>query len=574
MKTLKYILAITLILLTACTKDPLKDISDGTDWQKDRNILTLLVEGQIGTAVIEREGGLASAKIYAKYENITDISKVEVKNIELSYGATTPNGVGTTLDFTSGEATLTVVSGSGEELDWVISIFPFKSDLEGTWYVKDLRFYCDMFTWESWGWTVNKSFPAVLPQSAAELDNVLTFTVEGADENGNPYGKYTHAAGNDASYGDFANDAQGWDFNERFRVMPKGEGTWLRDFARNKVVITDQYLVEHEFDLDLLGDSADLDLKAPLEYLNGLFNWDNTDWTYEELAHMSNPMWYTLTKTYVAQTGNSITSFAIENQVEAATFDGDNKTITVLYPNDDSDISALRITALGISYGASATAQVGDVLDFSNNNEPTIAITSEAGETATWTIKLQLDLKADDVSIAGSWTISEMGMYCDLFTWESWGWDKNVKITDYLPNAQAEMDNVITFTVEGTNAEGKTYGNYENNAGTDGAYANFASDDASWPTKDFNERYRKVPSAAGTWVMNADTVIITETGGESFSLVLEIKSDTEIALSTALELKAQNFVWSKDENDNDNTNYAYNETAFMSSKMWYNLNKQ
>lgn len=140
-------------------------------------------------------------------------------------------------------------------------------------------------------------------------------------------------------------------------------------------------------------------------------------------------------------------------------------------------------------------------------------------------------------------------------------------LNNYLPNVSAELDNTITFTVDGKNAEGEPYGTFENNAGTDGAYGNFVSDDASWPETDFNSRYRKVPTTAGTWIINEEKVIITDAGGVEYTLDIEVNTQTEIALSTELEYKSELFDWG------GVSNYSFEETAHMSKKMWYNLIK-
>lgn len=565
MKKLYQISLIVLALfMVACTDNPLETI-EGTGWQKERNIISILVEGQIGTAVIERDFDDAKIKIFAKEANIADITKVEIKNIELSYGATTSNSAGTTLDFSTGVSSISIVSGAGETLNWEITLLPFVSDLEGDWYIGEIGLYADMWTWESWGWEKYEKINNYLPELSPELNNVLSFTVEGADENGNPFGNYEHKPGSDGLYGNFGDAGQGWDFNDRFRKIPIGTGTWLRDFERNKVIITDANRIVHELDLEVFTDVGEVAIKAELPYHPELFDWGVQAWAYEELVHMSKSMWYRLTRDYVPQTGNDIRSLTVANQVGDATIDGGNKTVTVVIEDNGADISSIEITDLGLSFAASADKSVGQTLDFSGDYSTEITVTSEAGEAVAWTINLELDIDVSDVSIAGTWAIDDIGVYADLFTWESWGWDKNELLTNYLPNASTELDNTITFVVTGKDAQDRPFGTYENNAGTDGQYGNFVSDDASWPETDFNSRYRKVPTGTGTWILDGDTVTITS-GGTDFVLTLEVKTGTTIALSTEVEYLADQFDWGVQ-------NYSYEETAHMSKKMWYNLSK-
>ena len=171
--------------------------------------------------------------------------------------------------------------------------------------------------------------------------------------------------------------------------------------------------------------------------------------------------------------------------------------------------------------------------------------------------------QVSESSINGTWYITELGMYCDLFTWETWGWDKYEKITNYLPVATKELDNVITFTEEGVNGDGKIYGIYENNAGDDGEYAGFENTEKGW---DFNSRYRKIPIGTGTWVLDGDVVTIT-VGGVDYQLTVETIDDSEdLALSSPVDYKAENFNW-------DEQDYFYEEIAHMSKKMWYNITK-
>ncbi|WP_282035463.1 hypothetical protein [Saccharicrinis aurantiacus] len=598
-KALNIFVLVLAVLFTACTDDPFEDLK-GSDWQKDRNVLSLLLDGQIGTSVIERNADDATIKVFAKYENIEDFSKVEVKNILLSYGASTSNGIGSTLNFDNADTTsvLSVESGAGEKLDWTISLHPFKSDLEGTWYIKEVAMYCDLFSWESWGWDKTVLITDHLPNSASELDNKLTFTVEGADENGNPFGKFIHEAGNDQEYGDFTHDTYG-DYNSRFRKVIIGEGTWLRDFERNLVVLADSRGNEFEFGLSLEGnlivesafDPGKFDpkyvaeggvaLTAELPYTPENFDWDTQDYLYEEIANMSKLMWYELTKEYEPQTNNSIVSFAVEGQVEGAVIDEDNSTVSVIISEEGANVSSVKITDLGISYGSVVDKDVEESLDFSLENTATITVTSESGEARVWTIKLTLKVEVpegEEPVFVGTWNISEVGMYCDIFLSDGWGWDKNVPITDYLPAANPELDNTITFVYEGVNGDGKAYGSYENNSGTDGQFGNYVSDNSAWAITDFNNRYRKVPTGTGSWVKDGDKVLITVGEGVVFELLVETTSETEIALTAEVEHLKGSFVWNKinegTDQEQDLTDYAYNEIAFMSNKMWYNLTKQ
>lgn len=493
MKKIYNICLIALAVFTvACTDNPLEDV-EGSGWQKERNIVSILVEGQIGTAIIEREADDAKIRIFAKIENIADISKVEIKNIQLAYGATTLNDAGTTLDLTSGTSTVSVMSGAGESLDWEITLSPFKSDLEGTWYVGDVRMYCDMFTWESWGWEKNESIFDYLPELAPEWDNELIFTVEGADAKGNPFGDYEHTAGNDGVFGNFGDAARGWDFNERFRKIPMGTGTWLRDFERNKVIITDANKVEYELDLELLTETNEVSLTTELPYLNDLFNWSGTDWSYEELSHMSNSMWYVLTKERVLQTGNSITGLTVKDQDGDTQIDGDAKEVTVTILDNGANLSAIEVTALDLSYGASASVNTGGTLDFSVGNSANVTVTSETGEAATWTVKLIVKSELD-----GTYIMPTSVIHIN----QEFGSDYSKTISDDFPNAALEFDNSIVILSEGYNGD-RPNGKITNNAGVDGQYGNYDHPDAD---VDLNAKLRHLlPEGESYWEIDLST---------------------------------------------------------------------
>ncbi|WFO14619.1 hypothetical protein M601_011570 [Cellulophaga baltica 4] len=378
-------------------------------------------------------------------------------------------------------------------------------------------------------------------------------------------GEYEHNAGDDGAFGSYTDAGKGWNFDSRFRKVPTGNGTWLRDFERNKVIITDANKVEHELDLELLTATNEVNLKTEVPYLAENFSWTDTDWSYEELAHMSKLTWYTLTKERVIQTGNSITGLTVADQVGDTQIDNDAKKVTVKIADNGANISAIELTSLNLSYAATTDSSVGSTLDFSTANTTTINVTSETGEIATWTINLQIDVDLSDVSIAGTWTVAEIGVYCDMFTWETWGWDKTELLNNYLPSAGKELDNTISFIVEGKNGD-NPYGTYENNSGADGEHGNFISDDTSWPETEFNSRFRKVPTGTGTWELVGDTVTITDSAGAVFVLTLEINSETEIAITSEVEYLSELYNWT-------DTNYSYEETAHMSNKMWYNLSK-
>lgn len=563
---LKYILLALVTLTVACTDDPFKELNDSDDWKKERSIISLLVDGQIGTAVITRNGDDAKIKVYAKFENIEDLSKVEIMDMELGYGATSTSTIGSTLDFTTDTSTITVVSGAGESLDWVVTMGAFVSDVEGTWYIGSIEAFFDEFSWESWGKTGIISITDNLPESLPELDNVFTFVVTSSDEEGNPIGTYTHDAGANGEYGVFTDVEKGWNMEERFRNVPTTNGTWKRDFKLSKLILTDDNFQDYEFDLEVNAETGEITIKSPLEYLSSEFDWVNTDWTYEKLAHLSNPMWYALTKERVFQTGNSITAMTVFGQIGDAEINNDDYTINIVVNFDTiSDLSQVELLDFSISYAATASVTDGDMLDFSSENSTSIDITSEAGETATYTIQLQ-SAPQENTSIAGTWIINNIKIHINEFSWESWGKEYDEDLIVLLPESQPELDNIITFTSDGYNAEGNEYGSYTNAVGTDGAHGSFTDSINDW---DLTERYRKVPTGSGTWVLDASTDIlsITDVNNVVFELLYVIAPDDHINLKSELPYDSGSFQWT-------DTDWTYEKLFHISNAMWYDLSIQ
>lgn len=544
-------------LMTACTVDPLEHLEED-GWKKERNIVSVLVDGQIGTANFERIGDDATIILYAKFENITDLSKVEIKAIEVAYGASTPNISGSILNFANQDtiSTITVVSGAGESLDWEVSMKPFKSDLEGAWYIGEIGMYCDMWSSEDWGWEKTVMINDYLPAVSPEFDNVISFVVEGADEQGNPFGSYEHNAGNDALYGEFVDDGKGWDFNERFRNLPMGKGTWLRNFQRNKVIITDAQGKVYELDLDVDKETSEISLKAALSYHPDLFDWNDIDWAFEELAHMSNPMWYKLTKDYEAQIGNSITNFSVKDQLGDASIDDENKEVVVVISDNGADISAIELINLGLSYGAKANVEVGQTLDFSDNNTATITVTSESGDDAVWSVKLSVI-----PNLAGAWGIPSQVIFVE----QEWGSAFSKNMTDDFANASKENDNEVVIVQDGQET-GKLFGTITNNAGTDGEYGdyNISDDDAV----DMNYKLRHLlPAGESYWELDLSTLVISigASSDEITSTAKVVPTDSGLTLQFALTYKDNEPTW----NYNNYDNYMCWSTQFD-----INLNKK
>lgn len=233
------LLLIAGLIQISCTRDPYEDVHSN-----EKSIEEVTLSGgatQIGPAVIDRAAGKATVYYLALPE--TDLSKV-VTNIQTSYRGTVSPASGQTVDFVAGnnKSTFTVTAESGEKREWTLEVVPFNETLQGTFAIQNFTLYGGCrpewggselydFSAKPWLWTedgYNK-----------ELDNVLTFTVTGATEDGKITGTVSNSAGADGAYANFffAPDG-GHDVNNWYRTLPKGEGTWVRDYGKNTVTFT------------------------------------------------------------------------------------------------------------------------------------------------------------------------------------------------------------------------------------------------------------------------------------------------------------------------------------------------
>ncbi len=585
-KLLYYITLVSLLVLGACTTNPLDDIEEGT-WNKERNVTLLLVEGQIGLANIERDANNAIITVFCRVDEIADLSQVEIKDIQLAYGASSVNVEGTTLDFSNGNTpTITVKSANGATLQWMVKMNPFKSDLEGVWYYSDMAIFCDFFSYETWGWTETAKLIDLLPSAKPELDNVITFTIEGADADGNPFGSYKNDVGPNGEYGTYIGtgftEVEGeLDLTDRFRKMPKGEGTWVRDYAQNKVIITDEYNQEFVLDLILNEETGDVTLSTSLPYLTHDYNWTSTDYTYEKLTNVSNRYWYDMVREAPEIPVSSeayINSFSVEGQVSPAVIDNDNLTVRVTLNGEASSLAAVTVDAVTLAAYATADVEVGSTFDLSNGNTATFTVTAEDGTTQKiYTLSAVDTSSLPKFDISGEWNIKDIMMFVDYFSWETWGSVETLSVANYFPAISAEMDNKLTLTVTSADTgSGVESGTYSFSSGADATYTDFTYTSTlayvNSPV-DLNSRLRIMPTTDGTWVFtkNADytggEMVITVNGIEH-RLTVELNDDNTFNLKATLVYDSGSYYW------NGEPDYNYEKLAHLSKEMWYTFTKE
>jgi hypothetical protein len=265
MKTLKYIAILLLPMVISCQKDPMEEVHGG-NWHKQKDIVELTFEGQIGSTEITREGenGYVEFMYDVSYGPLTS---VPVAGIVTSYGGASSIAPGETLDFSDNNtATITVTPGNGSPMDWTITLDPFVEPLNGEFNVADVRVFVDVISQHpEWGGHT-KDDPIVnyLPEAAPEYDNVLVFAFDGVNAEGQSYGTFTHSAGIDGSFGAFTNEAEDVYLDDKYRVLPMGEGTWTRNPS------------DQSFDFEVVTD------------------WDNLWDSMTQIRQMTDRFWYVI----------------------------------------------------------------------------------------------------------------------------------------------------------------------------------------------------------------------------------------------------------------------------------------
>jgi len=239
MNSIKLLFCCALLLSAAsCQKDPYDGVESN---EKSIEAFTLgngLV--QIGPAEIDRTAGTVKVKVLM--QSGTDLSKVS-PTIQTSYKAEVSPLSGQVVDFAgnSNTASYTVRSESGQQRTWKVELVPFTETITGTYTIQALVVYGG--TGPEWGGggVINMNdkpwvWPADNTGPKAEMDNTLVFELTGANAEGNTYGKFVNNAGADGKYANFLYvGTPQTDVNAKYRKLPKGEGTWTRNYAANTV---------------------------------------------------------------------------------------------------------------------------------------------------------------------------------------------------------------------------------------------------------------------------------------------------------------------------------------------------
>jgi hypothetical protein len=234
------LLATLLFAVASCVKDPYDDVVTN-----ERSIEAVSLGGdlvQVGPAIVDRESGHVSVQVLM--EEGTDLSHVS-PIVQASYKSSVKPAPGEVIDFASNDNkhTYTITAASGEKREWVVELVPFTESLPGTYKIKGQVVYGG--TGPEWGGGAVLDLtdkPWIWPETGgpeAELDNTLVFEFSGVTPEGHTYGTVMNSAGDDGLYADYQfiqNPAT--DVNHFYRKIPKGEGTWLRNYSAQTITFT------------------------------------------------------------------------------------------------------------------------------------------------------------------------------------------------------------------------------------------------------------------------------------------------------------------------------------------------
>ena len=257
--------ALLLPAFFACTEEPRNTEPLVDPWLRERTPVNLRLESQIGAAVISddwRNDGAGSVVVNLITGGL-DLSAVKVEALDFKYPdsefcPTASIRPGSTLDFSSGQASFVVTAYNGETRTYTVTYTQFSDPLEGTYTFTPIGGILDgsapkcafiivggwdgavvrstvMDKWWHWG-------TGYMPTD--EDDNTLSFRLEGADpESGATYGTVVNTPGANGLYANYMY-GNSIDVNDKYRIFPAGKSRWSKPGVDSKVLYIYDYADE------------------------------------------------------------------------------------------------------------------------------------------------------------------------------------------------------------------------------------------------------------------------------------------------------------------------------------------
>jgi hypothetical protein len=304
---MKYLfsLATLMIVVSGCVKDPYDDVVSN-----ERSIEAVTLGGgltQVGPAIVDRAEGKVSVQVLV--DESTNLSSVQ-PIIQASYKAKTQPESGAAVDFASNgnKFEYTVTAESGQTRTWTVELVPFSETLPGTYKIIGQSIYGGTGPEYGGGAVMNLTDkPWVWPATdgpQAEQDNTLEFEFVGVTPEGHTHGIVKNNAGTDGLYADYKfvlNPAT--DVNNFYRKIPKGEGTWLRNYTTQTITFTfadgttatGAFIGAQSFDFGN-GNVKTITKNAFDFTLNGTDDWGNIYSDYDKFVKRPRRFWIEVEK--------------------------------------------------------------------------------------------------------------------------------------------------------------------------------------------------------------------------------------------------------------------------------------
>jgi len=256
----------------------------------------------------------------------------------------------------------------------------------------------------------------------------------------------------------------------------------------------------------------------------------------------------------------NIINIAFSDQIGKATITRNADSATIEFLDFSSDFSAIEVTALEISYGATSSVVAGQKLNFNNaDNTATITITPANGEPLVWILKANKYVNP----YKGTWSIQSFRFKWD--DWNGWGLQGEATVASKMNSVNACMDDIITFSdIQGADASGAFYGSYERTKGADGVYGSYVSPLGN----DWSNKFGQLPNGKGKYFINSDNTVSIEIEGSGKKLTSKGSQGTD-GQTLTYDLNSPQ-IWTIDWNDY----YSTENQLKMAYEIRYILKKQ
>lgn len=258
----------------------------------------------------------------------------------------------------------------------------------------------------------------------------------------------------------------------------------------------------------------------------------------------------------------NILNIGFSGQIGKATIVRNGDEATIEFVSFSDDFSAIEVTSLEVSYGATASIAVGAKLNFDNtDHSATVTVQPVNGEPLTWTIKAS----SYSNPYAGTWKIQTFRFKWD--DWNGWGLQGEDDVAAKMTAAAAGTDDVISFSgIEGVDPAGAFFGTYERTAGANGNYGTYFSPEGT----DWSTKFGQLPNGKGKYYINADNTVSVEIDGSGIKLTaIGMTASTETTLTYEL-----NSPQSPGSEINWVDYYGTENQLKMAYQIWYILLKQ